>query len=95
MVNADGSEAIVNYQQQGQYLVVERLARQFTLRDGPEATCIFNESFPETIYDEAAPKPATIATIETIEPTLAGGPRNIPSQSGEAAQTQAFSEGGS
>ena len=95
MVNADGSEAIVNYQQQGQYLVVERLARQFTLRDGPEATCIFNESFPATIYDEAAPKPATVSAFETVEPTLSGGPRNIPRQSGEAAQTQALRDGGS
>lgn len=58
LVNSDGTEAIVNYQQKGQYIVVERLARQFTLRDGPDATCIFNEAFPEPQFDESAPKPA-------------------------------------
>lgn len=55
LVNPDGTEQIVNFQQKGQYLVVERIARQFTLRDGEAATCIFNMAFPTIQYDGAAP----------------------------------------
>ncbi len=41
-VDATGNEAVVNFHKQGRYIVVERTERQFTLRDGKEATCIFN-----------------------------------------------------
>ncbi|MDH5723001.1 MAG: P-type conjugative transfer protein VirB9 [Alphaproteobacteria bacterium] len=46
-VDEQGNEAIVNYSMRGKYLVVESLARQFTLRDGNDSTCIFNDDFPE------------------------------------------------
>lgn len=41
-VDAGGNEAVVNFHKQGRYIVVERVERQFTLRDGKESTCIFN-----------------------------------------------------
>lgn len=43
-VDPSGNEALVNFHREGPFLVVERLDRQFTLRDGAEVTCIFNET---------------------------------------------------
>ena len=37
-----GAEAVVNTRQQGNYLVVQRLAPQFTLRNGKAVTSVFN-----------------------------------------------------
>lgn len=72
MVNSDRTESIVNYQQRGPYIVVERLGTQFTLRDGPDAVCIFNESFPEPEFDQLAP--LSVAERKQIERAVAEGP---------------------
>lgn len=45
-VDEKGNERLVNYNVQGKYLVVSSIYRQFTLRDGDTATCIFNEDHP-------------------------------------------------
>ncbi|WP_435104896.1 P-type conjugative transfer protein VirB9 [Arhodomonas sp. AD133] len=44
-VAEDGSEALVNHHVRGQYIVVQRTAAQFTLRQGNSVTCIFNNSY--------------------------------------------------
>ena len=75
MVNSDRTESIVNYQQRGPYIVVERLATQFTLRDGADAVCIFNEGFPEPEYDQLSP--LSVAQQESIEKAVAGGPASF------------------
>ena len=46
LVNSDGTEAIVNYRVSGDYVVIERVTSQFTLRHGKEVTCIFNSEMP-------------------------------------------------
>jgi type IV secretion system protein VirB9 len=46
LVNADGREALINYRTVGDYIVIERVASQFTLRHGSDITCVFNESQP-------------------------------------------------
>jgi type IV secretion system protein VirB9 len=38
-----GAESVVNTRQQGNYLVVQRLAPQFTLRNGNAVTSVFND----------------------------------------------------
>jgi type IV secretion system protein VirB9 len=43
-VDDDGNESIVNYQVSGDYIVVERVEARFTLRQGKEIACVFNES---------------------------------------------------
>lgn len=43
-VDSKGNESIVNYQVAGDYIVLEMVAPQFTLRYGGEITCVFNES---------------------------------------------------
>ena len=62
LVDKNGNESIVNFNIQGQYLVVNRTGGQFTLRDGDYATCIFNES-----YKDVRGKQKTVAPIETVE----------------------------
>lgn len=42
-VDSKGNESIINYQIVGDYVVVESVAKQYTLRYGHEITCVFNE----------------------------------------------------
>lgn len=51
-VNEDGTERLVNFNIKGKYLVVSSIGRQFTLRDGNTATCIFNDSYPKNTGHE-------------------------------------------
>lgn len=44
MVDGQGKESIVNYHMQGRYVVVEMVARQFTLRHGNQVATVFNEA---------------------------------------------------
>ena len=46
VVDNEGKEALVNYRVLEDYIVVERVSSQFTLRNGNEVTCVFNESRP-------------------------------------------------
>lgn len=43
-VNGD-KESLVNFHVKGKYIVVQRLARKYTLRHGGFVTCVFNEHF--------------------------------------------------
>ena len=45
-VDAQGNESVVNYRMEGKYAVIERVGSLFTLRDGQEALCLFNEDKP-------------------------------------------------
>jgi len=57
LVAADRSESLINYTVQGRYIVVHRTARQFTLRNGKDVTCIFNETYSgESDLDLNSPK---------------------------------------
>lgn len=46
MVHSDGSESIINFRTRGNYIVVERVASQFTLRNGRDIVCVFNNNLP-------------------------------------------------
>lgn len=54
-VGEGGQESIVNQHVRGHYLVVESLARQFTLRRGETYTCIYNKAYPKPHYGSGAP----------------------------------------
>lgn len=41
-VDSDGFESLVNYRVSGDYVVVERVGAQFTLRNGSEIVCVYN-----------------------------------------------------
>lgn len=46
-VNADFSETLTNFRREGEYIVVDGVAAQFTLRDGGQWVCIFNLRRPD------------------------------------------------
>jgi len=56
-LEADKSEAVVNFRSQDGYLVVDRLARGFILRRGKEETRIFNDGFHEAEPGPLSPRP--------------------------------------
>ncbi len=41
-VKSNGSESLVNYRREGDYIVIDKVADQWTLRNGDVATCLFN-----------------------------------------------------
>jgi type IV secretion system protein VirB9 len=46
VVDREGKESLVNSRVEGQYVVVERVASQFTLRNGSVVACLFNRAKP-------------------------------------------------
>ncbi|WP_292329606.1 P-type conjugative transfer protein VirB9 [Mesorhizobium sp.] len=59
-VNSDFSETLENFRKEGDYIVVDGTATQFTLRDGDEWVCIFNLRKP----DFGAPDPRVLGPVE-------------------------------
>lgn len=51
-VDALGNEHMINFRKRGDYVVIEQVASQFTLRRGPEIMCVYNESRPQTPIPE-------------------------------------------
>lgn len=45
LVDANQNESLVNGVRQGKYVVVHRVGKQFTLRNGDVVTCIFNDAY--------------------------------------------------
>ncbi len=46
LVDSEGKESLVNYRVANDYIVLERVSSQLTLRHGTDVACIFNESKP-------------------------------------------------
>ena len=42
LVNADRTETLVNYRREGEIVVVDKTAGQWTLRNGDDTACVFN-----------------------------------------------------
>lgn len=43
LVDSEGNESLINYRTRGDYIVVERVGKRFTLRHGKDIVCVFNE----------------------------------------------------
>ncbi len=43
IVDKNRNETLVNYHMQGEYMVINSIAKQFTLRDGDYVTCVYND----------------------------------------------------
>ncbi|OLP55795.1 conjugal transfer protein [Rhizobium rhizosphaerae] len=41
-VKSNGNETLVNFRREGEYIVVDEVSRQWTLRNGDITTCVFN-----------------------------------------------------
>lgn len=68
-VQEDGSESLVNYNVKGKYLVVSSIGKQFTLRDGNTATCIFNDTYPKNTGKERKVVPIAELSEKVIKST--------------------------
>lgn len=56
-VDEQGNESLVNFNVEGSYIIVNSVGRQFTLRDGNTATCIFNDAYPKEKGKQSKPTP--------------------------------------
>jgi type IV secretion system protein VirB9 len=55
-VDSNGSESIVNFRTAGEYIIVERVSPQFTLRSGSEIVCVYNSAmYSNASYVSSAP----------------------------------------
>ena len=52
LVGANGAESTVNSHREGRFIVIDKVAAQFTLRSGEVSTCLYNGNFPTKIPDE-------------------------------------------
>lgn len=66
-VDEKGNESLVNFNMEGSYMIVNSTKRQFTLRDGDTATCIFNDAYPKSTGKQTAKAP-----IEEVQENIAG-----------------------
>ena len=53
VVNADRSETLMNYRREGEMIVIDKTAGQWTMRNGDETACVFN------LRAEKRPEPKT------------------------------------
>jgi type IV secretion system protein VirB9 len=73
VVDDHGNESLVNFHKEGDYLVIHRLSRQFTLRDGEDVTCIFNEGFPKVDFASEPLAPVPASRVTPVESNTIGG----------------------
>jgi type IV secretion system protein VirB9 len=64
-VTSDFSETLKNFRREGEYIVVDGTATQFTLRDGDQWICIFNLRKP----DYGAADPNILGPAEDVQAT--------------------------
>ena len=69
LVDGDRNESLVNGVRQGKYVVVHRVAQQFTLRNGDVVTCIFNDDYEsDPPLDQGSPTERGASTVMQDEP---------------------------
>ncbi|MFW8584174.1 TrbG/VirB9 family P-type conjugative transfer protein [Rhizobium beringeri] len=66
-VKSDGSESLVNYRREGDYIVIDKVARQWTLRAGNAVTCVFNIKPAVGATQQAAIRPHEVAMAIEFE----------------------------
>jgi len=70
LVDSEKNESLINYHVSGNYIVVQRTGKQFILRDGKIATCIYNDSYnprPEGTKLTHNAKQAVLEDADSIE----------------------------
>jgi P-type conjugative transfer protein VirB9 len=65
-------ETLANYRVEGEYVVVQRVAQQFSLRQDGRLACLFNDATPAPGVEVAVNAPR-----ETVEPARRGGWRRV------------------
>jgi type IV secretion system protein VirB9 len=62
LVNADRTETLVNYRREGEMIVVDKTAGQWTMRNGDDTACVFNM--------RATPSAPPTSTEKDVQPYL-------------------------
>ena len=62
LVMPGGAETLINYRREGDIIVVDQVAAQWTLRNGDQATCVFN------LHAQKAPEPVKNMTPIDADP---------------------------
>jgi type IV secretion system protein VirB9 len=69
LVDKQKQESVVNYRIEGPYVVIERVASQFSLRHGSEVACVYNRSGPASAPDTAtSPDESSARAAKTDSP---------------------------
>ncbi|NBV05733.1 MAG: P-type conjugative transfer protein VirB9 [Proteobacteria bacterium] len=55
-VDSAGFESLVNFRSAGQYIIVERVSPQFTLRNGADIVCVYNATMYSNGKSTSAPR---------------------------------------
>lgn len=85
-VDAAGFESLVNFRSAGQYIIVERVAPQFTLRNGPDIVCVYNS----TMYSNGKSISASRSVNSPVTPNSLAVPQlqeAIPQQNMQYGKT--------
>ncbi len=90
-VDSAGFESLVNFRSAGSYIIVERVAPQFTLRSGEDIVCVYNS----TMYLNGKVKQSTVKSMDPSLPTSSNpsleslmGVPPTPSNSGPTSSTK-------
>jgi type IV secretion system protein VirB9 len=73
-VDAAGFESLVNFRAAGSYIIVERVAPQFTLRNGTDIVCVYNTS----VYVNGKPKDGGKSSIQNLSQSNSGTSPSMP-----------------
>lgn len=85
LVFGDASESLINFRTRGDYIVVERVAAQFTLRHGQDVVCVFNNRM-KLANSGASPRPnETKHWWSGGDETQGSGPQSERSNLGKAS----------
>ncbi len=68
LVGKDKQESVVNYRVEGPYVVIERIASQFSLRHGSDVACVYNRSTPTAPPDTASSDRSPLRTTKAESP---------------------------
>lgn len=99
-VDGDGFESLVNFRSAGSYIIVEKVAAQFTLRNGGEIVCVYNtnlyingKSKQENFSKNNKPQVNNFASPSAGDlgnPMMQGGGSPMSSSSGPRMPGQAY-----
>lgn len=73
-VDAAGFESLINFRSAGSYIIVERVAPQFTLRNGDDIVCVYNAN----LYLNGRVKQSTASAIDPETTSFAAPVSNAP-----------------
>lgn len=70
-IGPDNHESVINFSNQGDYIVVEMVAKAFSLRRGDLMATLYNDAYGEVINDAQSPQPHTKKAKTVPKPSKA------------------------